>query len=141
MESLMDQITDRSTLEREPLDEPARPRRRTWRTAAVGTVALLALVALYLGFGTHKGNQAVALAPPAMPVTVSQAMAPSMTMEATTMRSCGLPCIRVDSSSRVDGVGIAFHPINGEGLTPIPLCFAKSFICAGCVFLCLLTYS
>jgi len=72
MESLMDQITDRSTLEREPLDEPARPRRRTWRTAAVGAVAVLALVALYLGIGTHKGNQAVALAPPVMPVTVSE---------------------------------------------------------------------
>src|ERR1700744_6658784 len=72
MDSLMDQITDRSTLEREPLDEPARPRRRTWSTAAVGTVAVLALVAPYLGFGTHKGNQAVALAPPVMPVTVSE---------------------------------------------------------------------
>jgi RND family efflux transporter MFP subunit len=72
MESLMDQITDRSTLEREPLDEPARPRRRRWRTAAVGAVAVLALVALYLGLGTHKGNQAAALAPPVMPVTVSE---------------------------------------------------------------------
>jgi membrane fusion protein, multidrug efflux system len=68
----MDQITDRSKLEREPLDIPARPRRRTWRTLAIGAVAVLALVALYLGFGAHKGNQAVALAPPVMPVTVSQ---------------------------------------------------------------------
>jgi RND family efflux transporter MFP subunit len=72
MDSLMDQITDRSTLEREPLDEPVPPRRRTWRTAAIGIVAVLALVAVYLGFGIHKGGQAVALAPPVLPVTVSE---------------------------------------------------------------------
>jgi membrane fusion protein, multidrug efflux system len=72
MDSLMDQITDRSTLEREPLDVPARPRRRTWRTPAIVAVAVLVLVALYFGFGTHGGNQAVALASPAMPVTVSE---------------------------------------------------------------------
>jgi RND family efflux transporter MFP subunit len=71
MDSLMDQITDRSTLERE-LDEPAQPRRRTWRTAAVGALAVVALVALYLGLGAHKGGQAVALAPPVLPVTVSE---------------------------------------------------------------------
>ena len=68
----MDQITDHSKLERELLDEPARPRRRTWTTAVVGAVAVLALVALYLGFGTRRGNQAVPLAPPVMPVTVSE---------------------------------------------------------------------
>ena len=68
----MDQIADRSTLEREPLDEPAPRRRRTWRTSAVAAVAVLALFALYLGFGTHKGGQAVALAPPVLPVTVSE---------------------------------------------------------------------
>jgi RND family efflux transporter MFP subunit len=72
MDSLMDQITDRSTLEREPLDEPVPPRWRTWRTAAIGIVAVLALVAVYLGFGIHKGGQAVALAPPVLPVTVSE---------------------------------------------------------------------
>jgi multidrug efflux system membrane fusion protein len=72
MDSLMDQIADRSTLEREPLDVPSRPRRRTWRTLAIVAVAVLALVAVFFGFGTHKGNQAVALAPPAMPVTVSE---------------------------------------------------------------------
>jgi RND family efflux transporter MFP subunit len=72
MDSLMDQITDRSTLEREPLDEPAPRRRRTWRTAAVVVVAVFALFALYLGLGTHKGGQAVALAPPVLPVTVSE---------------------------------------------------------------------
>jgi multidrug efflux system membrane fusion protein len=72
MDSLMDQITDRSTLEREPLDVPAQPRRRTWRTLAIVAVAVLVLVTLYFGFGTHGGNQAVALASPAMPVTVSE---------------------------------------------------------------------
>lgn len=69
----MDQITDRSTLEREPLDEPARPRRRTWRTAAVGVTVVLGVFAVYLGFGPYnKTNRAAALAPPALPVTVSQ---------------------------------------------------------------------
>src|ERR1700740_1209546 len=71
-DSLMDQITDRSKLEREPFDEPARPRRRTWRTAAAGAAAIAGLVAVYLGFGPHKGSQAVALATPAPQVTVSQ---------------------------------------------------------------------
>jgi RND family efflux transporter MFP subunit len=69
MGSLMDQITDRSTIEREPLDEPAQPR---WRTAAAGAVAVIALGALYFAFGPHKGGQAVALAAPAPVVTVSQ---------------------------------------------------------------------
>src|SRR5262249_62243042 len=44
-EGLMDQITDPTKLAREPLNDPAaRPRRRTWRTAAVGAVAVPALV-------------------------------------------------------------------------------------------------
>src|SRR5271154_4879489 len=71
MDSLMDQIADRSTLERETLDEPARPRRRTWRTAAVGT-AVLAVFAAYLGFGPYERSQAVAMAAAAPQVTVSQ---------------------------------------------------------------------
>src|SRR5579864_802737 len=72
MDSLMDQITDHSNLEREPLDEPARPRRRMWRTVAVGAAVAIGLFAVYLGFGPHKGNQAVALPTPAPAVTVSQ---------------------------------------------------------------------
>jgi multidrug efflux system membrane fusion protein len=72
MDSLMDQIADHSTLEREPLDEPAMPRRRTWRTAAIGVAVILGLFAVYTGFGFQKRNQAVAMAPPAPPVTVSQ---------------------------------------------------------------------
>lgn len=69
----MDQISDHSKLEREPLDEPARrPRRRTWRTAAIGTATLLAALLAYLGLAPHKGNQAAALPTPAPLVTVSQ---------------------------------------------------------------------
>lgn len=68
----MDQITDRSTLEREPLDEPARPRRRFWRTAGIGAVAVVGISAAYLGLAPHKANQAAALAVAAPLVTVSQ---------------------------------------------------------------------
>jgi RND family efflux transporter MFP subunit len=69
----MDQITDHSTLEREPLDEPARrPRRRTWRTAAIGVATLVAALLVYLGLAPHRGNQAAALPTPAPMVTVSQ---------------------------------------------------------------------
>lgn len=69
----MDQITDHSTLEREPLDEPAgRPRRRTWRTAAIGIATLVAALLVYLGLAPHRGNQAAALPTPAPMVTVSQ---------------------------------------------------------------------
>jgi membrane fusion protein, multidrug efflux system len=73
MDSLMDQITDHSKLEREPRHEPAAPpRRRTWRTAAIGVVILLALFLSWLAFAPHKGNQASALPAAALPVTVSQ---------------------------------------------------------------------
>jgi RND family efflux transporter MFP subunit len=69
----MDQITDHSKLEREPLNEPvARPRRRTWRTAAIGVASVLTLVFIYLGFSPHKATQAAAVPAPALPVTVSQ---------------------------------------------------------------------
>jgi membrane fusion protein, multidrug efflux system len=71
--SLMDQITDHSNLERESLDEPARrPRRRTWRTAAIGIAALLTALLAYLGLAPHRGNQAAALSIPVPIVTVSQ---------------------------------------------------------------------
>jgi membrane fusion protein, multidrug efflux system len=71
MDSVMDQITDRSKLDRELLDEPARPRRRTWRTAAIGVTAVVGLFAVYLGFGP-KANQAAVPPTPAPVVTVSQ---------------------------------------------------------------------
>jgi multidrug efflux system membrane fusion protein len=71
-ESLMDQITDPTKLERESQSEPAQPRRRTWRTAAIGVVTLLALFGAWFVFGPHKANQAAAVPTPALPVTVSQ---------------------------------------------------------------------
>jgi RND family efflux transporter MFP subunit len=72
MDSLMDQITDPSTLAREPIDEPAPPRRRRWRAAAIGAVLVLAALGGYFGFATRKSGQAVASAPPTPVVTVSQ---------------------------------------------------------------------
>src|SRR6201996_5221293 len=77
MDRLMDQITDRSTLAREPLDEPARKEparsgRRFWRTAAIGAVAVIAISAAYFALAPRKANQAAALAAPAPLVTVSQ---------------------------------------------------------------------
>ena len=72
-ESLMDQITDPTKLAREPLNEPsARPRRRTWRTAAIGAAAVLALFLAWFAFAPHKANQAGAVPTPAPLVTVSQ---------------------------------------------------------------------
>lgn len=72
MGSLMDQISDHSNIEREPLDRPApRPRRRTWRTYAIGAATVIAVLLVYLGFASHRGGQAVALARPAPLVTVS----------------------------------------------------------------------
>jgi RND family efflux transporter MFP subunit len=73
MDSLMDQISDPSKLERERLDEPAaRPRRRKWTTTAVVAAVALGLLFAWFGFGSHKANQAAALPTPAPLVTVSQ---------------------------------------------------------------------
>jgi membrane fusion protein, multidrug efflux system len=74
MDSVMDQISDPTKIEREPLDETAaRPRqRRPWRMAAIGVVAALGLGAAYFGFAASKQNQAVARTTPAPAVTVSQ---------------------------------------------------------------------
>jgi multidrug efflux system membrane fusion protein len=74
MDSVMDQISDPTKIEREPLDEAAgRPqRRRPWRTAAIGAVAVLGLGAAYFGFAASKQSQAVARPTPAPAVTVSQ---------------------------------------------------------------------
>jgi membrane fusion protein, multidrug efflux system len=69
----MDQITDRSKLEREPLENaPARPRRRIWRTAAVGALAVLSLSVAYFTHARKNGSEAMALPAPAPLVTVSQ---------------------------------------------------------------------
>ena len=72
-ESLMDQITDPTKLEREVQSEPAaQPRRRTWRTAAIGVAAMLALAGAWFVLAPHKANRAAAVPTPALPVTVSQ---------------------------------------------------------------------
>jgi len=68
----MDQISDDSNLEREPLHRPAPlKRRRTWRMAAIGAATVVAALLVYLGLAPHKGNEAAALSTPAPPVTVS----------------------------------------------------------------------
>jgi membrane fusion protein, multidrug efflux system len=68
----MDQISDHSNIEREALKETApQPRRRTWRTAVIAAIAVLAALFVYLGFASRKGDQAAALPPP-LRVTVSQ---------------------------------------------------------------------
>src|SRR5579864_1748962 len=70
--SHMDQISDHSNIEREPLDEPARPRRRTWRTPAIAAVTVIAALLVYFGLAPHQGNRAAAVPTPAPQVTVSR---------------------------------------------------------------------
>src|SRR5271156_1199360 len=73
MDSLMDQISDPSAIERESLGEPpARPRRRSWRTAVTAVITVLALAVLYVGFGSQRSGKTAAAPPPAPPVTVSR---------------------------------------------------------------------
>lgn len=72
-ESLMDQITDASKLAREPRKERAAPpRRRTWRTAVILAVTVLALSLAWFTLTPRNANQAAAVPTPAPPVTVSQ---------------------------------------------------------------------
>jgi RND family efflux transporter MFP subunit len=70
MDSVMDQISDHSNIEREPLDEAAG--RPPWRMAAIGVALALGLGVAYFGFAASKQSQAVALPTPAPAVTVSQ---------------------------------------------------------------------
>jgi membrane fusion protein, multidrug efflux system len=73
MDSLMDQISDFSKLERERLDEPvARARRWRWRAIVLCAAATLGLFFAWLGFAPHRGNQAAAAPTPTPIVTVSQ---------------------------------------------------------------------
>src|ERR1700749_2386966 len=61
-ESVMDQITDPTKLEREPQSESAAPprrrtwRQRTWRTAAIGVVTLIAVFVAWFALAPHKAN-------------------------------------------------------------------------------------
>jgi multidrug efflux system membrane fusion protein len=70
----MDQISDHSKIEREPLDEaaPLKPRRRTSRTWMFAAVTVLVAALAYLGFAPHGGNRAAAVPTPTPQVTVSQ---------------------------------------------------------------------
>jgi multidrug efflux system membrane fusion protein len=74
MGGLMDQITDYSTLEREPAGLPdRRPSRRTWKVAAAGAVVAAVLFAafVYPSF-FHRKEARAAVPPAALPqVTVS----------------------------------------------------------------------
>ena len=70
--SLMDQISDHSKIERDPLNEPAQPRRRTWRTPVIGAATIIAALLLYFGLAPHRGNQAAAVPTPTPQVTVSR---------------------------------------------------------------------
>jgi RND family efflux transporter MFP subunit len=74
MDSVMDQISDHSKIEREPLDNSTArpPRRLRWRTAAIGTALIFGLATAYFGLATGRHSQAVALPTPAPAVTVSQ---------------------------------------------------------------------
>jgi len=65
----MDQISDHSKIEREPLNEP--PHRRTWRTPVIGAVTVIAALLLYFGLAPRPGNKAAAVPSPAPQVTVS----------------------------------------------------------------------
>ena len=67
----MDQISDRSKIEREQLDGPTQPRLRTWRRLAIGAVTVIAALAVYFGLAPHRGNQAAAVPTPSPQVTVS----------------------------------------------------------------------
>jgi RND family efflux transporter MFP subunit len=76
MDSLMDQITDPSKLERDRTDDvEAPPRRRwKWKATALGVVVALGLGSAWFGLAPHQGNQAAAAVPPTPVVTVSQPM-------------------------------------------------------------------
>src|ERR1700757_5156406 len=67
----MDQISDHSNIEREPLNEPKQPRRRTWRTPAIGAVTAVAAPLVYFGLAPHRGDQGGGVPTPAPQVTVS----------------------------------------------------------------------
>src|SRR5437588_1605331 len=114
MDSLMDQISDPSKLERERLDEPAaRPRRRKWRTAAAVAVIALGLFFAWLGFGPHKANQAAALPTPAPLVTVSQPLQRSVDVRAGFLGQFSA-IDRVELRAQVGGTLTEIHFKDGQ---------------------------
>jgi membrane fusion protein, multidrug efflux system len=110
----MDQITDHSKLERESLNEPAaRPRRRSWKTAAIGAVTVLALFLVYLGFAPHKANQAAAVLAPTLPVTVSQPLQRSVDVRAGFLGQFSA-IDRVELRAQVGGTLTEIHFKDGQ---------------------------
>jgi membrane fusion protein, multidrug efflux system len=109
----MDQITDPTKLERESHSEPARPRRRTWRTAAIGVVTLLALFGAWFVFGPRKANQAAAVPTPALPVTVSQPLQRSVDSRAGFLGQFSA-IDRVELRAQVGGTLTEIHFKDGD---------------------------
>jgi membrane fusion protein, multidrug efflux system len=113
-ESLMDQITDPTQLERELQSEPAaQPRRRTWRTAAIGVVILLALFGAWFVFAPHKANRAAAVPTPALPVTVSQPLQRSVDSQAGFLGQFSA-IDRVELRAQVGGTLTEIHFKDGD---------------------------
>jgi RND family efflux transporter MFP subunit len=114
MDSLMDQISDPSAIERESLDaSSARPRRRSWRTAVAAVIAVLVLAALYVGFGLRGGGQTAAAPAPAPPVTVSQPLRREVDMRAGFLGQFSA-IDRVELRAQVGGTLTEIHFKDGQ---------------------------
>ncbi|HEU4358949.1 MAG TPA: efflux RND transporter periplasmic adaptor subunit [Xanthobacteraceae bacterium] len=110
----MDQITDPTKLEREAQSKPAaQPRRRTWRTAAIGVVALLALFGAWFVLAPRKANQAAAVPAPAPPVTVSQPLQRSVDSQAGFLGQFSA-IDRVELRAQVGGTLTEIHFKDGD---------------------------
>ncbi|MBV8575469.1 MAG: efflux RND transporter periplasmic adaptor subunit, partial [Acetobacteraceae bacterium] len=110
----MDQITDPTKLEREPLNEPAvPPRRRTWRTAAIGAVTLLAVFLAWFALAPHKANQAAAVPTLALPVTVSEPLQRSVDSRAGFLGQFSA-IDRVELRAQVGGTLTEIHFKDGD---------------------------
>lgn len=109
----MDQITDPTKLERELPREGAQPHRRTWRTAAMGVMTLLALFAAWFVLAPHKANQAAAVPTPALPVTVSQPLQRSVDSRAGFLGQFSA-IDRVELRAQVGGTLTEIHFKDGD---------------------------
>src|SRR3569832_1911363 len=110
----MDQISDHSKIEREPLDGPARPRRRTWRTYAIGAVTVTAALLLYFGLAPHRANTAAAVPTPAPQVTVSAPLQREIDSRAGFLGQFSA-IDRVELRAQVGGSLTEFHGAGGRG--------------------------